>query len=168
MDTGISIRLANIKDSERIYLLYEKAIRVMYEKKIFQWDELYPDQEILREDILNSRMYLGEIKNQIVCVYVLNQQYDDQYKNGEWKYGGPSLMVIHRLCVNPKFQKQGVGTKTMLIIEDSLKQSGIKAIRLDAFSQNPYALRMYEKLGYHKTGEANWRTGLFYLYEKLL
>jgi predicted GNAT family acetyltransferase len=37
---------------------------------------------------------------------------------------------------------------------------------LDAFSLNPFALRLYEKIGYVRVGEANWRKGLFYLYEK--
>lgn len=168
MDTEISIRLAGIQDSEKICMLFEKAISVMNANEIHQWDELYPNQEIIREDILNSQMYLGEIENQIACVFVINQQYDEQYKKGDWKYKESSFMVIHRLCVNPQFQNQGIGTKTMQIIEDMLKNDGIKAIRLDAFSQNPYALRMYEKLGYLKIGEAKWRKGLFYLYEKLI
>ncbi|MNN59613.1 hypothetical protein D3C81_1747410 [compost metagenome] len=38
----------------------------------------------------------------------------------------------------------------------------------DAFSQNPYALRMYEKLNYHTVGEVQWRKDLFYLMEKKL
>lgn len=32
---------------------------------------------------------------------------------------------------------------------------GIQAIRLDVFRQNPYALRLYENLGYEKTGDAD-------------
>jgi len=168
MNTEISIRKAGIQDSESICMLFKKAICVMNENKIPQWDELYPNQEIISEDILNNQMYLGEIENQIACVFVINQQYDEQYRNGDWKYLESSFMVIHRLCVNPQFQRQGIGTMTMQIIEDMLKNDGIKAIKLDAFSQNPYALRMYEKLGYLKIGEANWRKGLFYLYEKLI
>ncbi len=49
-----------------------------------------------------------------------------------------------------------------------LRDRGIESVRLDAFSLNPYALRMYEGLGYKKVGEANWRKGLFYLFEKNL
>ena len=168
MDTEIIIRHAKIQDLENIGILIKEAIHSMNENRIPQWDELYPNQEIIEEDILNSQMYLGEIENQLVCMFVINQQFDEQYIVGDWKYKESFFMVIHRLCVNPTFQKQGVGTKTMQIIENMLKNDGIKAIKLDAFSQNPYALRMYEKLGYQKTGEANWRKGLFYLYEKLI
>jgi len=167
-DIEVSIRHAKIQDLEKIGILIKDAIHNMNQNGILQWDELYPDQQLIEEDILNSHMYLGEIENQLVCMFVINQQFDEQYIAGDWKYKESSYMVIHRLCVNPAYQKHGVGTKTMQIIENMLMNDGIKAIRLDAFSQNPYALRMYERLGYQKTGEANWRKGLFYLYEKLL
>jgi ribosomal protein S18 acetylase RimI-like enzyme len=77
-------------------------------------------------------------------------------------------MVLHRLCLNIKYQNKGFGTKIMLYIEDYLKNNGISSIRLDAFSKNPIALRLYNKLGYKKAGEANWRKGLFFLFEKII
>ncbi len=111
-------------------------------------------------------MYLGEIDDQIASVFVLNQDCDEEYKNGNWQYTGCSYYVVHRLCVNPVFQGKGVGSGTMLMIEKLLREKGIETIRLDAFSLNPAALRMYEKLGYKKVGEVIWRKGLFYLFEK--
>ena len=76
--------------------------------------------------------------------------------------------VIHRLCVNPKFQNQGIGTQTMKHIEKQVLSKGIDVIRLDAFTLNPFALKMYEKLGYTKVGDVNWRKGKFHLMEKKL
>ena len=168
MDKEIRIRKADMDDLHNICHIFEKAIHVMNENKIPQWDERYPNQEIIREDILKSQMYLGEIENQTACIFVLNHEYDPEYENGNWKYLESSFMVLHRLCVNPKFQRQGVGTKTMQIIENMQKNDGTEAIRLDAFSQNPYALQMYQKLGYTKVGEAIWWKRLFYLYEKFV
>ena len=49
-----------------------------------------------------------------------------------------------------------------------LNEGGKRAIRLDAFSKNPFALKMYIALGYTVVGEARWRKGLFYLMEKVL
>ena len=54
----------------------------------------------------------------------------------------------------------------MIHIENELKNKNIETIRLDAFSENIYAIKMYEKLGYVNVGEANWRKGKFYLLEK--
>ncbi|MBD5427537.1 MAG: hypothetical protein HDR38_08340 [Treponema sp.] len=52
------------------------------------------------------------------------------------------------------------------VAEVQLVGWGIHTIRLDAFSENPYALRLYEHMGYVKVGTADWRKGMFYLMEK--
>ena len=56
----------------------------------------------------------------------------------------------------------------MLEAESIAKNNGIKAIRLDAFTENPVALSLYEKLGYSIAGYADWRKGRFALMEKKL
>lgn len=43
-----------------------------------------------------------------------------------------------------------------------------QAIRLDAFSQNLFVLKLYNNLGYARVGEVDWRKGRFYLLEKLI
>lgn len=70
--------------------------------------------------------------------------------------------------MRPAYQNKGVGTQTMCHIEKMLNSKGIGAIRLDAFLQNPYSLRMYEKLGFQTVGYADWRKGRFALREKYL
>lgn len=76
--------------------------------------------------------------------------------------------VIHRLCVNPVYQNRGIAAQTLSHIEEELQKSGIKAVRLDVFSKNPFALSLYLGNGYEKVGFADWRKGSFYLMEKLL
>lgn len=65
--------------------------------------------------------------------------------------------VVHRLCIHPEYQNHKIGYQAMMIIEHSLKENGISSIRLDAFSENPFSLKMYEKLGYKNVGIAEWR-----------
>jgi ribosomal protein S18 acetylase RimI-like enzyme len=72
------------------------------------------------------------------------------------------------LCVRADLQNKGIGTKTMVMIEEYMKNQGVKSIRLDAFSKNQFALKMYNKLEYKKVGDANWRKGLFYIFEKII
>ena len=56
----------------------------------------------------------------------------------------------------------------LMQIEKEVKATGGTSVRLDAFSQNPYALRLYEHAGYCITGSADWRMGQFVLMEKML
>lgn len=164
----MEIRKAELKDLNIIINIFKSAIDTMNGNSIYQWDEIYPDNTILKQDIVSDQMYVGIIDDKIVSAVVVNNEFDEQYKNGNWKYDNERFAVVHRLCVSPDYQNKKVGRNTMLMIEELLKKEGIQYIRLDAFSQNPYALRMYKALGYKKIGEANWRKGLFYLLEKKL
>jgi ribosomal protein S18 acetylase RimI-like enzyme len=198
-----------IEDLVDVVNLYKNAIKKMEENNIFQWDEIYPDEDILKDDVIKGQMYgikmnnemslfqnpvgfePGSRKNrqkpgfsthfkeavpktevfeqpQIVCVFVINNEFDEAYLNGKWEYNQDNYKVIHRICVKSNYQNKGIGTKAMIKKAENLKNNNTGSIRLDAFSKNPYSLKMYNKLGYRKVGEANWRKGLFYLLEKIL
>lgn len=168
MKEKMKTRKAAPGDLDAISALFRSAIAVMDENGIPQWDEIYPNEDDFREDIEKGQMLLCEYGGRIASVFVLNRQRDDEYKNGVWRGDDDTCAELHRLCVDPAFQNGGIGAETVRLAEELLRESGIKSVRLDAFSLNPYALRLYEKSGYRKVGEANFRKGLFYLYEKLL
>lgn len=162
------IRKAEFADLNTIVDIFKDAIKKMDENNIYQWDEIYPNEEILQQDILENQMYVGIKDNIIVSAAVVNDEFDEEYKDGNWQYDNSKFAIVHRLCVNPIYQNQRIGKDTMIMIESLLLKKGVQSIRLDAFSQNPNALSMYETLGYKKVGEAKWRKGLFYLLEKKL
>lgn len=162
----ISYRAAVMDDLEDIFRLVECAVKQMEQEKIFQWDSIYPTKEDFRNDIKNKSLYIGVIHDKIVVVYALNEQCDEQYKNGQWQYAGEKYKIIHRLCVSPDYQNKGVARITLIHIEKELKSLGVKAIRLDVFCENPYALKLYTNNGYQRTGVACWRKGKFFLLEK--
>ena len=115
---------------------------------------------------MKNQLYLGLANDQIAVLYVLNQECDKEYENGDWKFKEEAFCIVHRLCVNPDFQNRGIARHTLLHIEKQLKSKGIYVIRLDVFQNNPYAIRLYDSLGYSKAGYADWRKGRFYLLEK--
>lgn len=161
------VRKATLRDLPEVAALFQKAIRHMEERGIRQWDELYPDEATLAHDIKDGVMYLLWIEGGLAAAFVLNRECDPEYASGNWRGSAPSFGVVHRLCVNPGFQGQGLGTRAMTAAEALAKSGGLESVRLDAFSQNPAALRLYQKLGYSKVGEVHFRKGLFFLYEKI-
>ena len=164
----IQYRIAGMEDLEEIFHMVQNAIENMNQQGIRQWDTIYPDKVILKEDILKKQLRVGVIDGQIAVIYVLNQECDEAYQIGKWMHQTEPYYVIHRLCVNPAFQNRGIAGSAMLHIERELLDMGITAIRLDVFSRNPYALKLYDSLGYTRVGEAHWRMGEFYLMEKYL
>lgn len=153
-------------DLGRIFPVYQAAIARMEELGIHQWDEVYPSKEIISEDIENREMYIGLTDGNIVSAFTLNRKFDPEYEGGRWQYEGLAFSVLHRLCVRPACQNKGAATQSMEFIEETLRREGFASVRLDAFSRNPAALRLYEKFGYTRVGEAAFRKGLCYLYEK--
>lgn len=153
-------------DMEAIERLVHLAIETMEQRSIFQWDDLYPTKEDFQEDMDHGHLYVGLSDEDIAVVYALNQSCDPEYENGDWQFETEPFYVIHRLCVNPDFQNKGIAKATLRHIERQVAEMGVHVIRLDVFSQNPFAIRLYQSSGYAETGYADWRKGRFILMEK--
>lgn len=164
----LKYRIATPDDIEEICSIVHTAVDVMERHNIFQWDDLYPAKEDFQEDIGLNQLYVGLVDGQIAVMYTLNQKSEKEYENGKWKYKDEPFYIVHRLCVNPTFQNKGIAKSTLLYIERQLTEMGIHVIRLDVFSNNPFALRLYNSLGYSEVGYADWRKGRFFLMEKYL
>lgn len=153
---------------QTVYAIFRDAIEHMNQNGIPQWDEIYPTPEILDTDLKNEQLYVAETEaGEVVAAVVLNEECHPDYQTTIWQSHAP-YVIVHRLCVSPAAQGGGVGRGLMQAVESWARAQGYADIRLDAFSLNPHALRMYDRLGYVKRGEATWRKGLFYLMEKQL
>ena len=165
---NFNFRMASQLDLEEVRQLFLNAMMQMNSQGIDQWDAVYPNRDILTDDIQKQQMYLLTQDDTVVSVVVLNEEQDEQYRAAKWNYVDGKVAVIHRLCVKPSEQRKSLGKKTVLLAEQELLRQEYDSVRLDAFSQNPFALKLYRSLGYQKTGETFFRKGTFYLYEKWL
>lgn len=161
-------RQAVLADAEEVVKLFHIAVSHMVDHEIYQWDEIYPDEEVLTGDICNEEMYLLVHDGQISACVVINEDQDEAYDTAPWHYRGGKIAVIHRLCVTPAVQGAGNGRLTMQYAEGLIKDLGYSSIRLDTFSDNHIARSLYEKLGYSYVGIVTFRKGLFCLLEKKL
>ena len=164
----LEFRRAGTDDLDALVALYGAAAQDMREKGIDQWDEYYPDREILAEDVESGDMTLGLLDGQLACAYVVNREYGPEYELGAWEHTEGDFCVLHRLCVNPEMQGRGLARQAMARMEKNARDQGFDSVRLDVFSQNLHAQRLYERLGYRRTGEVRFRKGIFYLMEKKL
>lgn len=162
----IIYRNATEADLDEVCELIRSAISNMEKENILQWDEIYPAREDFARDIARNELVVGVIENKIAVIYTINTECEEEYQDGKWKYPNSEFRVVHRLCVHPKYQNQGIGGFTLKHIEAELKKQNVDSIRLDAFCNNPYSLRMYSHHGYEQVGFANWRKGRFVLLEK--
>ena len=159
-------RRATLSDFKAVAAMYESAVGALCDSRIDQWDEVYPAKRMLRADILKRQMFVLTQQQRIVSAVVINRRQHQLYKTAKWSFTRPA--VLHRLCVAPEFQHKGYGKKTVGCAEHHLRRTHRCSIRLDAFSQNPSALQLYEGLGYTMVGRVYFRKGEFKLFEKSL
>lgn len=164
----ITYRLGKLEDIEAITVLIQEAIKEMEKHDIYQWDELYPTAEDFEADIRKGNLYVAEENEKIIALYVISGESDEAYNNAEWKYPRETSLVLHRFCVSPGFQNKGIGKKVLNKIESQIKSMGYDSVRLDVFTKNPYAQKLYRNNGYEVRGFAEWRKGRFDLMEKKL
>ena len=162
----IEFALAQEDDLDAICAMVKSAVALMQEKNIFQWDDIYPAREDFAADIKNGHLYVGKVFGDVAVIFAVNKEFDEEYKNGKWKYSESDFRVVHRLCVNPKYQNRGIAKSALSYIETKLCNEGVESIRMDTFCKNPIALSLYLKAGYKEVGFAEWSKGRFVLLEK--
>ncbi len=161
-------RLGKTNDIQNICNLVKKAIDTMEKQGIKQWDEWYPTKDDLLNDIQKNTLYVAIEDEQIVAIYVISRECDEEYDKCKWENGDETSCIIHRLCVSPEYQNMGIGKQVLEHVEHQLLTLGYESVRLDVFTENLYAIKLYEKAGYVKRGYADWRKGRFWLMEKKL
>ena len=117
---------------------------------IYQWNENYPNKNAFIDDIKNNELLVFTKGALLVGCIALCTKMDDVYKNVKWLTKGVKNLYIHRLAVDPQFQKKGIGKKLMDYAEDFAKKNNFISVRLDTFSKNKNNMRFYERRGYKR------------------
>ena len=117
---------------------------------IYQWNENYPNRNAFIDDIKNNELLVFTKGALLVGCIALCTKMDDVYKNVKWLTKDVKNLYIHRLAVDPQFQKKGIGKKLMDYAEDFAKKNNFISVRLDTFSKNKNNMRFYERRGYKR------------------
>lgn len=164
----MNIRLLTKENAEDAAALIKAAAEALEGAGIDQWDEEYPSVTDITEDIAHAEAF-GFFENGRLYAYmVLNQHNDPEYSDIDFEDKSESALALHRLAVHPDRQGRGLAGRMVQFSEKYAINNGFTSIRLDAFSKNPAALRLYENRGYQRRGAVRFRKGEFFIYEKMI
>ena len=149
------IRKANKSDLGNIMLMYKSCVKGMLSNYIDQWDDTYPNADIISQDLEAMTYYVAEIEGIIIGGINIDQNQDKTYLEIDWEDKSNSFLVVHRLGVKEEFWNKKIGKDLMLFTEKLVKERGLKSIRLDTYSGNPKAMEFYRRLGYRRLGPVN-------------
>lgn len=167
---NMNIRTGRMEDLEEIMALIARCVTVMQAGGSDQWDDQYPNREVIGEDLQRGTLFAAEGEGRILGIVVLDESQAEQYQTISWKQDeGPHLMM-HRLAVDPEAQGQGVARNLIAFSEEYAMREGYTSLRLDTYAKNTAALKLYQGLGYDLRGEVNFpdRAASFPVFEKVL
>jgi GNAT superfamily N-acetyltransferase len=165
---ALTIRKATQTDRDELLALVGACIDGMRSQQIEQWDEHYPNAGAIDRDLAQGTAYVGLWGNRLVAMIVVNEYQDPEYAEVPWQYAEGAIAVVHRLMVHPMAEGRRVARAMMAFAEQLAIEQGNAIIRLDAFSLNPRALRLYHALDYRDAGTIRLRKGIFHCFEKRL
>ena len=150
--------------------MYKSCVTGMLENGIDQWDETYPNNEIISEDLNVGTYYVAEMDETIIGGVNIDKNQDDTYLSLDWKDKSDSFLVVHRLGVKEEFWNKKIGKDLMLFTEKLVIERGLKSIRLDTYSGNPKAMEFYRRLGYAELGSIDLKADKekYYCFEKII
>jgi ribosomal protein S18 acetylase RimI-like enzyme len=122
---------------------------------VAQWDEVYPTRADVAADAAAGTLFVARRAGRVVGAVAADARQDAAYAEVPWRGGEPAL-VVHRLCVDPDAQGQGVGSALMTHVEAHAARAGYASVRLDAYSANPVSVALYRRRGYHEAGQVRF------------
>lgn len=69
------------------------------------------------------------------------------------------LVELQRVYVDPGYHSNGVGSSLIAKLEDMAREQGFKHIWLGAWTENPRAQKLYEKIGFRVVGSHGFPIG---------
>jgi ribosomal protein S18 acetylase RimI-like enzyme len=164
------IRKATRADLNGIMRMYNSCVAGMIKNGIDQWDESYPNTEVIMGDLI-AQTYFVVTKNEIIIAGInIDQNQDDTYLAIDWEDKKNQFLVVHRLAVKVDLWSDGIGKSLMLFTENLVTEKGLNSIRLDTYSGNPNAMEFYRRLGYNELGTIDLKPNKdkYHCFEKII
>ena len=163
------LRKAQIPEAEIIWQILQQAIERRRKDGSNQWQDGYPNQEVVKTDISLGKGYVLEIDNAIAAYAALVFNDEPAYKEiiGDW-LTNDDFLVIHRVAVSNDFLGKGIAVLLFQKLEDFAMENQVISIKVDTNIDNLVMLHILEKLDYQYCGEVYFRGSARKAFEKVL
>lgn len=130
------LRDSNENDIEFILNLRRKTIKP-YVEAIWGWDETFQTKDFLE----NFQPELNKIVTYGGHDIGVLERYESEF-----------VVNISEIHIEPAYQGKGIGSSILKTVIEQAREMN-KTVKLGAFKKNHGAIKLYEQLGLHQTGE---------------
>lgn len=143
-------------DLEELLKIYLNSRIELERNGIYQWVESYPTKEIIEKDLKKGVLFVLKNSREIIGAINISEEQEVEYLQVNWEFDNSKVLVIHRLVISQKHQRNGYARKLMDFAENFAKENDYSSIRLDAYSQNNRVLDFYTKRNYVIRGDVHF------------
>ncbi len=146
-------RQAKQNDLENIMKIIHQAQDSLKSQNIDQWQNNYPNNDVIKKDINSNQSYVLEQDNTIVATAMLSFEPEPTYAKieGAWLTNN-GYAVIHRIAVDSTKTKNGFAKTMLSNLENLCHAKNIKSIKIDTHPDNKNMKGFLEKSGFKYCG----------------
>lgn len=169
MSLPYSFRKAIPNDIPAIWAILKDAIQRRKEEGSNQWQDGYPNVEIVSQDIEKGTGFVlveGAIVVGYTAVLINDEPAYNEIK-GTWLTTG-DFVVYHRVAIAQTHLGKGLAKQLLQHIENFARENSIQSVKVDTNFDNHAMLRLFDSFGYVYCGEVFFRGSARRAYEKVL
>ena len=163
------LRPAQNADQHKIWEILQEAIMRRKIDGSNQWQDGYPNEGTVLNDISKNYGYVLEIKGEIAAYTALIFDKEPAYETEEVQWlSNDAYAVVHRVAVSQQFVGQGIAKKLFEKLEEIVKSKQVFSIKVDTNFDNIPMLKILEKLNYKYCGDVYLRGSARKAFEKIV
>lgn len=164
-----SFRKATTNEIPAIWDILQQAIIRRRTDGSDQWQDGYPNPEVVKKDIDAGHGFVLTEDETIVgyTAVLINDEPEYAKIIGEW-LSNDDFVVFHRVAISENHLGKGLSKKILEFIEDFALSNKIYSIKADTNFDNPAMLKIFEKSGYKYCGKVYFRGSERKAFEKVL
>lgn len=143
----MKFRKAVKADISSIMNIISQAQDYFKKQGINQWQNNYPNSEIISNDIDNNYSYVLLKEDNVVATAAVSfdgeKTYDSIYE-GQW-ISNNEYAVIHRIAVDNNFKGLGLSSQIIKNVEELCLNKGVYSIKVDTHEENLSMQRLLKK-----------------------
>jgi len=163
------LRKATFSESPVIWEILQQAIERRKQDGSEQWQNGYPNEQTVHDDIANGYAYVLVNNEEIVAYAAIIFGIEPAYKdiNGRWLTNG-DYVAVHRVATSNAVKGKGVATYIFKQIEELCLEKKVYSIKVDTNFDNFPMLKILDRLSYTYCGEIFFSGAPRKAYEKVL
>lgn len=151
-------RSAEMRDLNIINTLIAHARAAIAELGIDQWQDGYPEPELIESDIRRGIGRVFESDGAVAAYMVPLCEPEPIYAqiDGTWLCEGDAYLTVHRMAIDDAFRGKGLSKTMIAWAEEEARSRGMESVRVDTHRGNIRMRGLLEKCGYAYCGEVTY------------